>query len=128
MKEKMTDWESIKEKYLSTDISCRELADEFNINRSTLSARAGREKWGELRRKTKEGDKDSRMDRVTEKLLQKMEEALDRRSDMDSKEIKTMTDALKELRDLHKQDDGGDTGGGNKLEVCFLGDTEELSR
>ena len=128
MKEKMTDWESIKEKYLSTDISCRELADECKINRGTLSARASREKWSELRRKRKEGNKDSRMERVTEKLLQKMEEVLDRSSDMDSKEIKTMTGALKELRDLQRQDDGEESGGGKKLEVCFLGDTEELSR
>ena len=122
----MTDWESIKERYISTDISCRELADEFHISRGTLSARASKEKWGELRRKRKEGDKDSRMDRVTEKLLQKMEEVLDQSSNMDSKEIKTMTGALKELRDLQRQDDGGDSGG-KKLEVCFLGDTEELS-
>ena len=124
----MTDWESIKEKYLSTEISCRELADEFGLKRTTVSARAARENWNTLRRKRKEGDRDSRMERVAEKLLIRMEQTLDAMDSMDSKEIKTLTGALKEIRDLQRQGDSGDENSGKKLEVCFLGETEELSR
>ena len=124
----MTDWESIKKKYLSTDLSCRELADEFGINRGTVSARATRENWSELRRSRREGDGESRLNRVREKLLKKMEETLDRTDSLDSKEIKTLTDALKEIKELQKQEEGGEEDTGKRLEVCFVGETEALSR
>lgn len=124
----MTDWESIKEKYLSTDSSCIELAEQFGVNRGTICARAARENWDELRRRRKEEDRESRMERVTEKLLKKMEETLDCTDSMDSKEIKTLTGALKEIKELQKQGGDAGEGGGKKLEVCFLGETEELSR
>ena len=121
----MTDWESIKEKYLSTDVTYRELAEEFHISMGTLSKRAGKESWGKLKRT---GRADNRVNRVAEKLLQKMEEALDQTENMDSKEIKTMTDALRELKEMNRQETNGTDEGGKKLEVCFVGETEELSR
>lgn len=124
----MTDWESIKKKYLNTDLSCRELADEFGVNRGTVSSRAARENWSELRRSRKEGDRESRLDRVREKLLKKMEETLDKTDSLDSKEIKTLTDALKEIKELQKQEESGEDMNGKKLEVCFVGETEALSR
>ena len=67
------------------------------------------------------------MERVTAKLLEKMELAIDRSAEMDSKEIKAMTGALKELREMRREG-SEEYGSGRRLEVCFLGETEELSR
>lgn len=123
----MTDWERIKNRYLSTDISCTRLAEETGISYQALCRRMRKEKWKELKEKAKSENEESRMDRVTAKLLEKMEMAIDRSEEMDSKEIKAMTGALKELRELQR--DGTDAeGGGRRLEVCFIGETEELSR
>lgn len=122
----MTDWEQIKEKYLSTDITYAKLADEEGINQSTLRHRGKKEDWDGLRKKLREPDREERMERVTVKLLERMERAIDRNEEMDSKEIKAMTGALKELKELKLGDEG--EGGGKKLEVCFIGEAEELSR
>lgn len=123
----MTDWEKIKERYLSTDITYTQLAEETGVNNSTLRHKGKREDWDGQRKRMREPDREERMERVTVKLLERMERAIDRNEEMDSKEIKAMTGALKELREL-KRDDDGEGGGGKKLEVCFIGETEELSR
>lgn len=121
----MTDRDKAKEKYLSTGATLKEIAEEFEINYETLRKRAKREKWGEERQKKNADDRESRIERVTEMLLRRLENAVDRAEDMDSKEIKAMTGALKELRDMRKQED---EHGGKTVEVCFIGETEELSR
>lgn len=123
----MTDWEKAKEKYLSSGATLKEIAEEFGIKYETLLRKAKREKWREEREKENTGDRESRIERVTELLLCRLEKAIDRAEDMDSKEIKAMTGALKELRDMQREADGGQ-GGGKTVQVCFIGETEELSR
>lgn len=61
--------------------------------------------------------------RVGRKLLRRMEELLDRETELDLKDLKTFTGALKELNSLW---DGEDSAGG-ALTVCFQGETEEMS-
>lgn len=41
----MTDWESIKTEYITTDISYRNLAEKHGVGLSTLCKRAGKEHW-----------------------------------------------------------------------------------
>jgi hypothetical protein len=43
------DWDLIESAYLSSDKSYRALADEFEVSLSTLSKKAGKEKWTEKR-------------------------------------------------------------------------------
>ena len=123
----MTDWEGIKNRYLSTEISLTKLAEDTGVSYATLYRRAKKENWSELRKFREESDSAGRMERVTAKLLEKMERAIDRSTVMDSKEIKAMTGALKELREMRREG-SEEYGPGRRLEVCFLGETEELSR
>lgn len=46
-------WEQIKTEYITTDISQRNLAEKYGIARSTLQFRANKEKWFDLRQKSK---------------------------------------------------------------------------
>ena len=127
MRNIMTDWEGIKNRYLCNEISLLKLSEDEGVNYRTLCRRAKKENWVELKKSREESGSEGRMERVTAKLLEKMELAIDRSTEMDSKEIKAMTGALKELREMRRE--GSDEyGSGRRLEVCFLGETEELSR
>lgn len=123
----MTDWEGIKNRYLCNEISLLKLSEDEGVNYRTLCRRAKKENWVELKKSREESGSEGRMERVTAKLLEKMELAIDRSTEMDSKEIKAMTGALKELREMRREGSEG-YGSGRRLEVCFLGETEELSR
>ena len=123
----MTDWEGIKNRYLSSEISLLKLSEDEGVNYRTLCRRAKKENWVELKKSREESGSEGRMERVTAKLLEKMELAIDRSTEMDSKEIKAMTGALKELREMRREG-SEEYGSGRRLEVCFLGETEELSR
>lgn len=46
-----TNWEKIKHKYITTDVSYRELADEFSLSEDTVRRRAAKEKWKNERHK-----------------------------------------------------------------------------
>ena len=123
----MTDWEGIKNRYLCSEISLLKLSEDEGVNYRTLCRRAKKENWVELKKSREESGSEGRMERVTAKLLEKMELAIDRSTEMDSKEIKAMTGALKELREMRREG-SEEYGSGRRLEVCFLGETEELSR
>lgn len=123
----MTDWEGIKNRYLCNEISLLKLSEDEGVNYRTLCRRAKKENWVELKKSREESGSEGRMERVTAKLLEKMELAIDRSTEMDSKEIKAMTGALKELREMRREG-SEEYGSGRRLEVCFLGETEELSR
>ena len=123
----MTDWEGIKNRYLCNEISLLKLSEDEGVNYRTLCRRAKKENGVELKKSREESGSEGRMERVTAKLLEKMELAIDRSAEMDSKEIKAMTGALKELREMRREG-SEEYGSGRRLEVCFLGETEELSR
>ena len=127
MRNIMTDWEGIKNRYLCNEISLLKLSEDEGVNYRTLCRRAKKENWVELKKSREESGSEGRMERVTAKLLEKMELAIDRSTEMDSKEIKAMTGALKELREMRREG-SEEYGSGRRLEVCFLGETEELSR
>jgi len=49
-----TNWEDIKHKYITTDVSCKELASEFGLKENTVSNRCTQDKWAEEKKKFKE--------------------------------------------------------------------------
>lgn len=59
------DWNAIKTEYITTSISYRKLAEKYGVPFITLSQRARKEKWAELRRKHN--------DRIITKTLEKAE-------------------------------------------------------
>ena len=46
-----TNWQEIKDRYISTNASCKELASEFGVKESTVSSKCKREKWRDERAK-----------------------------------------------------------------------------
>lgn len=71
-----TNWEDIKQKYITTDVSCRELADEFSLKESTVSTRAQKEKWSAERRKFKQKKAKNFEENVIPKLVSIYEETV----------------------------------------------------
>lgn len=87
------DWLKIKNEYISTNTSYRKLAEKYGVNKDTIANRAKREKWKELREKqadaiqtktiqqtanrmaSKEANRIARIDALTDRLLNKLEEA-----------------------------------------------------
>lgn len=87
----MADWQQIKTEYITTDTSYRKLAKKHGLRYATLQARAKEEKWTELRDQhrartvsktltkisNKQADKLARIEGITDKLLNKLEKAID---------------------------------------------------
>ena len=87
-------WEKIKTEYITGDISQRKLAEKYGVPRGTLQAHANREKWSDLRKKSKANvvktavkKAEAKQAKVASKeltLLDKIEKHLDRAiSDVD---------------------------------------------
>lgn len=87
----MADWQKIKTEYITTDTSYRKLAQKYGVRYATLQARAKEEKWTELRDQhrtstvsksltkisNKQAAKLARIECITDKLLNKLEQAVD---------------------------------------------------
>ena len=87
----MADWQAIKTEYITTDTSYRKLAQKYGVRYATLQARAKEEKWTELRDRhrtstvsksltkisNKQASKLARIEGITDKLLNKLEKAVD---------------------------------------------------
>ena len=86
----MADWQKIKTEYITTDTSYRKLAQKYGIHYKVISERGKDEKWVELRSQhkdktltktlekisTKKADQMARIDQLTDKLLDKLEQAI----------------------------------------------------
>ena len=64
------------------------------------------------------------LSRIGRKLLRRIEAYLDREEELDLKELKTVTGALKELQSLWEEKDEAH---GEALTVRFEGEAEEMS-
>lgn len=64
--------------------------------------------------------------KVSSKLLKRMERTLDEEEKIECRDFKSITGALKELRELQREDEEK-SGGDNELVVRFLGEAEEMS-
>ena len=87
----MANWQKIKTEYITTDISYRKLAQKYGIRYATVQDRAKKEDWVVLRSRyrtdmvsktvSKIGDRQAgkmaRIDGITDKLLGKLEKAVD---------------------------------------------------
>ena len=110
-----TDWNAIKFEYISTEVGYRDLADKYQVSFTTLQHRAKKEDWPRLRRQTDaevetrvmteatelKTDRALRIERITDKLLDKIEITLDNIDGYRSnKAVKDVSDALKNARDI----------------------------
>ena len=121
----MRDWDEIRRAYLEGE-SPRSLSERFGIPLGTIRNRASREGWKE-QRGLEAGQTlgQTELVRVGRKLLNRIESCLDEGKEIDLKELKAVTGALKELQGLQEEKDA-ERGGA--LTVRFLGEAEEMSR
>ena len=87
----MADWQKIKTEYITTDISLRKLAEKYEVRYATVQDRAKREEWITMRDRhrtstvsktiskigNKQADKMARIEGITDKLLSKLEKAVE---------------------------------------------------
>lgn len=112
------DWSKIKKEYLKGKISYRELAEKYNVPFGTLRKVAAKEKWKDLRDKTRaktdmktieiisdgEADRAKRLMSVTDKLLDRIEGLVEEFTAgevlLDKTTLKQLTGALKDIKDI----------------------------
>lgn len=87
----MADWQKIRREYITGTATYRELAAKYGVGQSTLFARASKERWVEQREQhqsktaanalekisKQQSDRAARIDRLADKLLDKIEKAID---------------------------------------------------
>lgn len=111
------DWNKIKQEYISSGASYRKLADKYGVSISTLSKRASKEKWSELKDAAeqecnseliksvgkKQAKRIERMLTVTDKMLDKIEMIVDSLSAEElMPSIKMIAGAIKDIKDVQK--------------------------
>ena len=110
----MADWQAIKTEYITTDTSYRKLAQKHGVNYQAICHRSKEEGWIEQREQyrndtiTKTLDKISQQEAnraakihsVADKLLQKIEAIVESGELLDTKGIRALTAAVKDLKEI----------------------------
>lgn len=121
----MADWTEIRNEYVTSSVSQRELARKYNVSQASLNRRCKDQKWDESResfrnaviQKTEKAACDSQVDRVTQliaagetsaKLLMERLEQMASSGKIKTYEVKAITESLKHLRDLYRSDTSSD--------------------
>ena len=112
------DWKKLKAEYIKGGTSYRKLAEKYGVAFGTLRNVAAKEKWRELRDKTRiktdtklseavskeQADRLSRLQKVTDDLLEQIEAIVKefKFSDlvMDKQSLRQITGALKDIKDI----------------------------
>ena len=152
----MADWQAIKTEYITTQTSYRKLAQKYGISHVQIGNVGKEEKWVELRRQhldktfaktvekisQQEANRAARIHTVADKLLNKIEAMVDSERPLDTKGIRALTAAVKDLKEiqsvksaldeqeqkarianLHKQAQKEDTQA-DSIEVVFMAGEE----
>ena len=110
----MPDWKAIKAEYIRGGTSYRKLCDKYGVSFSNLTRRAGKEKWTELRQQSEDksntklvekvsdetSGKNTKIIDVADKLLDKLNQVLDSMGELNTRSLKDITSALKDLKDI----------------------------
>lgn len=107
------DWNKIKTEYITTNTSYRKLAQKYEVDQATIARRAKKEDWVSSRQhhadKTQakiltadtknKADRAAKLMTVADKLLKKVELAVDLEGPISAGAIKNLSDALKNIRE-----------------------------
>ena len=110
----MADWQAIKTEYITTDTSYRKLAQKYGIHYKVISDRGKDEKWVELRSQYRdktftktvekisqqEANRAAKIHSVADKLLLKIEAMVESGKPLDTKGIRALTAAVKDLKEI----------------------------
>ncbi len=122
------DWEKIRQDYLNSSISLRALAESSGVSLSTLEKRSSREGWQQMRKQRQLELGSARLEQVADKLLGSISRALDQGENLEARDYKALSSAVKELGEIKEQlCSAGLKGGREPLEVRLAPELEELS-
>lgn len=114
----MADWAKIKTEYLTTNTSYRELSQKYGVHYTNIAKRAKKEDWQQQRQQhintvqtkmqqaveRKQVDRAARLQSVADKLLNKIEAAVDDYNMavllVDRQSLRQITGALKDIKDI----------------------------
>ena len=133
-------WEDIKNEYISTKISQRDLAKKYGINITNITNRSTREGWVKLREEFSNRIQTKALQNIEEaalnfqaqvsesaiKLLEKVNELLSLDEALAPRDLKSLSSTLLDLRDIltaHKEEGEED----NLFTVIMGGDADEYA-
>ena len=110
----MADWQAIKTEYITTQTSYRKLAQKYGVSATQICNVGRNEKWVELREQhlnktvaktiekisQQEANRAARIHTVADKLLDKIEAMVDSERPLDTKGIRALTAAVKDLKEI----------------------------
>ena len=114
----MADWAKIKTEYITTNTSYRELSQKYGVHYTNIAKRAKKEDWQQQRQQhintvqtkmqqaveRKQVDRAARLQSVADKLLNKIEKAVDMYAMeeifVDRQGLRQITGALKDIKDI----------------------------
>lgn len=108
------DWSAIKTEYITTDTSYRKLAQKYGVNHTNIAKKASAENWVEQRKQftskqqaktlekisQQEANRAAKIHSVADKLLNKIEAMADSGRPMNSKDIRALTAAIRDLKEI----------------------------
>lgn len=110
----MADWQAIKTEYITTDTSYRKLSQKYGIGYQAICHRSQEEGWIAMREQHKndtttrtlekisqqEANRAAKIHTVADKLLNKIESMVDSERPLDTKAIRALTAAVKDLKEI----------------------------
>ena len=110
----MADWKAIKTEYITTDTSYRKLAQKYGVNVTNIAKKASAENWVEQRKQyatkmqaktlekisQQEANRAAKIHSVADKLLLKIEAMVESEEPLDTKGIRALTAAVKDLKEI----------------------------
>lgn len=122
------DWEDVELEYLNSRMSLKELAEKRQISYSAVQRRAKAGQWADRRAKMEQEQSYARLGQVTDKLLMKMAETIDGEKELEARDLKALSSALKELGEVKERLEEGGSGKQEPLMVRLAGELEPLSK
>ena len=110
----MIDWQAIKTEYITTSTSYRKLAQKYGVSHVQIGNVGKEDKWVELRRQhldrtvaktvaaveSAQANRAKKMQSVADKLLLRIEALVDDERPLDTKAIRSLTAAVKDLKEI----------------------------
>lgn len=110
----MADWQAIKTEYITTQTSYRKLAQKYGVSHVQIGNVGKQENWVELRRQhldktlaktvekisQQEANRAAKIHSVADKLLNQIEAMVESGRPLDTKGIRALTAAVKDLKEI----------------------------
>ncbi|MGN0982809.1 MAG: hypothetical protein ACI4O0_07960 [Candidatus Limivicinus sp.] len=122
------DWEDVELEYLNGRMSLKNLAEKRQISYSAVQRRAKEGQWADRRAKMEQEQGYARLGQVTDKLLMKMAETIGGEKELEARDYKALSSALKELGEVKEKLEESSGGKQEPLVVKLSGELEELCK